>query len=165
MWRGRNRRSARTSDEVERLLVEAEAFLSGDLLRHLEGRASAIPGWAWANAIAHGDIRRIREVQRACVEQLAALNDWSIQAWILPDPLEDSWRVAMTQEATWRSAQRVLADEVLRLVGDDREVLGYLQQKALVPLELRLMERESRDGLTAPDLVVATRSALRSIMS
>ena len=44
---------ARASDEkVARLLIETEALLSGDLLRHLEGKGSAAPGWAWANALA-----------------------------------------------------------------------------------------------------------------
>jgi hypothetical protein len=165
MWRGRSRRNARTPDEVVRLLIETEAFLSGEFLRHLEGRGSAIPGWAWVNALAHGDLRRIRQVRRAGVEQSAALRNWSIEAWTVAEPLEDSWRIARAQEEAWRRAQRVLAEEVLHLVGNDREVLGYLQQTALVPLELHLMERESRGSLSPSDLVIATRSALRSVMS
>jgi hypothetical protein len=162
MWRRRGRREAQTPDEVERLLAETAAFLSGDLLRHRARRACAIPGWAWANVLAHGDLRRIR---RACVEQSVALPNWSIEPWCVPDPIEDSWRALRKQEEPWRSAQRVLADEVVELVGNDREALGYLQKHALVPLELQLMERESRSGLAAFEFVVATRSALRSISS
>ena len=42
--------------DAAQLVAEAEAFLSGDILSHLQRSGRSIPDWAWLNALAHGDL-------------------------------------------------------------------------------------------------------------
>ena len=153
------------NDGAVQLIAETEAFLSGDILHYLRGSGGAVPGWAWVNVLSHGDLDHLRQVLLADSGQPAALQTGNVEAWTVPNPLEESWRAARAQEEAWTSAQRLLANELLELVDDDQGLLTYLQQKVLVPVELRFMDRESHGELTAFDLVQSTRSALRSIMS
>ena len=154
-----------SSAAIAELVSETEAFLSGDALSLFQRSGRVAPAWAWLNALAHGDLDCIRRVRKVCTKESAALSDLQEEAWTVSDPLEDSWReVAMRQE-DWRSAERVLTDELLELVEDDSEMLRRIQESALLPLELQMLDPEGRDALSPFELVQSTRAALRSILS
>jgi hypothetical protein len=124
------------------LIAEIEAFLSGDYATYLRCRRREVPGWAWLNSFAHGELTTLREAQRS-----------------MP-PLGAPSRLAGADKA-WFQAQSIVGRDLLRIVQDDPQRLTLVQQSILVPLELRLMELETDTGLTAYDLVQATRAALR----
>lgn len=124
------------------LIADIEAFLSGDYATYLRCRRREVPGWAWLNSFAHGELTTLREAQRS-----------------MP-PLGAPTRLAGAEKA-WFQAQSIVGRDLLRIVQDDPQRLTLVQQSILVPLELRLMELESDAGLTAYDLVQATRAALR----
>lgn len=165
MWFRRKERRARTLDCDVQLIVETEAFLSGRILTYLRRAGCPVPGWARLNAFAHGDFHRIQQVRRTCDANPGLPNGWQGEVWAVPDPLEDSWRAGLLEEDAWRRAERVLVDEILALADGDLEKLHCIQRRTLVPLELRLIEMEAREGLTAFDLVRCTRAALRSSTS
>ena len=169
MWFGlRNRRErepgTRLVDDATELIAETEAFLSGDILSHLQHSGRAIPGWAWLNAFVHGDLSRIRQVRSSCAEESVASAGLQEEAWMLSDPVEDSWRAENLAREAWRSAERVLADELLELVEEDDELLCRVQALALVPLELQLLDSNSHEELSPFELVRSTRAALRSLL-
>ena len=124
------------------LIAEIEAFLSGDYATYLSCRRREVPGWAWLNSFAHGELATLREAQRS-----------------MP-PLGAPSRSAGAEKA-WFQAQSIVGRDLLRIVQDDPQRLTLVQQSILVPLELRLMELETDAGLTAYDLVQETRAALR----
>lgn len=124
------------------LVAETEAFLSGDYARYLRSRRHGVPGWAWLNSFAHGQLPSLLETQRS------------------PHALTSVSRSRGTDRA-WLQAQSILGRDLLKIVQDDPQRLVLVQQSTLVPLELRLMEREATGGLTAYELVQATRDALR----
>jgi hypothetical protein len=124
---------------------DTEAFLSGDFANHSRRCDGAVPGWARLNRFAHGDLQSVRDARRSFPQGSAAVADG--------------------QEETWRKAQRLLADELLAVVGGDPELLAAVQRTALVPLELQLIETESTRAVTASELVRSTRAALRSCIS
>jgi hypothetical protein len=147
MWFGQRKGEGRPLLAVSsRLIADTEAFLSGDYADHLRRCCDVVPGWARLNSFAHGDLERLRQVERP----FAAPRSAAVAEWI---------------EETWRSAQRVLASELLELVDNDPEMLSRVQHTVLVPLELQLMHTEAESGLTAFELVQATRAALRSTIS
>ena len=125
-----------------RLIADAEAFLSGDYANHLCRQRDIVPGWAWLNTFAHGDLRSLRRARR-------------------PQVIGPSAAVSPPAEE-WGIARQVLADELLELVAGDSEMLAHLQEIVLVPLEFLLMHEED---LTAFELVQFTRAALRSSIS
>jgi hypothetical protein len=126
-----------------RLIADAEAFLSGDYVGHLSRQRDMIPGWARLNTFAHGDLKKLRQARRPPVVTPPATP---------ADPEAEEWDIA----------HRVLADELLELVDGDAELLAYVQESVLVPLEFLLMHE---DDLNAFDLVQFTRAALRSSIS
>jgi hypothetical protein len=146
-WFGQRKGEGRPVLAVNsRLIADTEAFLSGDYADHLRRCSAVVPGWARLNSFAHGDLERLRQVERAfTAPRSAAVADWI--------------------EETWRTAQQVLANELLELVDNDPEMLSRLQHTVLVPLELQLMHTEAESGLTAFELVQSTRAALRSTIS
>jgi hypothetical protein len=141
LHRRRTATKAPTSDGSV-LIAEIEAFLSGDYATYLRCRRREVPGWAWLNSFAHGELTTLREAQR------------SLQ------PLGAPSRLAGAEKA-WFQAQSIVGRDLLRIVQDDPQRLTLVQQSILVPLELRLMELETDAGLTAYDLVQETRAALR----
>lgn len=142
MWfKGRRGKNQPLTPVGARLVAESEAFLSGTFAREMRVHGDAVPGWARLNLFAHGELAVIEGLHRS---------DGLTPALEAED--EDSW---------W-SAQRALAAELVGLVDGDADLLGRIQQKVLVPLELRLIQVEAVQGLTARDLVQATRAALRS---
>lgn len=124
------------------LIAEIEAFLSGDYATYLMRRRREVPGWAWLNSFAHGELTTLREAKRSM------------------HPLGTPSHVAGAEKA-WFQAQSIVSRDLLRIVEDDPQRLTLVQRSILVPLELRLMELETDAGLTAYDLVQATRAALR----
>jgi len=123
------------------LIADTEAFLSGDYATYLKKRRRDVPGWAWLNSFAHGELTTLRVTQQS--RQLVSAS-----------------RLAGAEKA-WSQAQSIMGRDLLRIVQDDPQRLMLVQQSILVPLELRLMELETNSGLTAYDLVQATRAALR----
>lgn len=140
-----NRGSAAHSFEAEssRLIAEAEAFLLGGYANYLRQRGATVPGWAWVNLFAHGDLHGIRQIRRSltCRSAVAFSN---------------------SSECYWRYAQWALAKELLKLVDDDPELLCRVQRAVLVPLEFHLIYIETYYGLTTLELVQSTQAALRS---
>jgi hypothetical protein len=136
-------KSRSLSVDADRLNSDAEAFLAGIYEDHVRRRDHIVPGWARLNKFAHGDLRIVRQATRSFATlKAAAFADWP--------------------EEAWRSAQRIVAGEVLQRMGDDPAQLLHLQRTVLVPLELELLRVEATSGLTALQLVQATRLALRS---
>ena len=143
MWFKGRRSSDRLLTPVGVLLiVETEAFLSGGFARQARLLGNPVPAWSWLNVFAHGELSSLEEL-RSSLGGSASLE-------------------ADDEERPWKSAQLVLADELARLIDGDADLFVRIQQRVLVPLELQLMRTEVERGLTAPDLVQATRAALRS---
>jgi hypothetical protein len=138
------RRSAASvlSADGSLLVAETEAFLSGEYATYLRSRRHGVPGWAWLNSFAHGQLPNLLETQRP------------------PHSLTSVAR-SRGEDRAWLQAQSILGRDLLKIVQDDPQRLVLVQQSTLVPLELRLMKREATDGLTAYELVQATRAALR----
>lgn len=124
------------------LAEETEAFLSGHYVSERLQRKGAVPGWAWLNTLAHGQFNEI-----------CPINDLTVG----PSDEDENWT-----NMQWKSAQRIIACELLELVDGDSEVLLKLQQRVLVPLELRLIDAEKVKGLSEFELVQSFRAALRS---
>jgi hypothetical protein len=144
MWFGPDKAGERPLPAASsRLIADAEAFLSGDYANHLCRQRDIVPGWAWLNTFAHGDLRSLRRARR-------------------PPVIGPSAVVSQPEAEEWGIARRVLADELLELVAGDAEMLAHLQEIVLVPLEFLLMHE---DDLNAFDLVQFTRAALRSSIS
>jgi hypothetical protein len=125
-----------------RLIADTEAFVSGDYADHLRRHGDMVPGWARLNLLAHSDLERLRRARLPFSSRKPAL-------------------FAKRTGDAWRSAIRVLADELIEVVESDSEMLSYVQRCALVPLELELMHEVD---LTAFELVQFTRAALRSVI-
>jgi hypothetical protein len=125
-----------------RLIADTEAFVLGDYADHLRRHGDMVPGWARMNVLAHGDLERLRRARLPFASRKSAL-------------------FAKRTGDGWRSAIRVLSDELIDLVESDSEMLSYVQHCALVPLELELMHE---GDLTAVELVQFTRAALRSMI-
>lgn len=126
------------------LIADTEAFLSGDYARHMRRHGQVVPTWARLNQLAHGELRSLRHARRPLsAGRSAAIADW-------------------TEEA-WRSAQRVLARELLSFVGNDRDLWSAVQRTVLIPLELQLIAAEATGGVTALELVQCTRAALLKV--
>jgi hypothetical protein len=124
------------------LAQETEAFLSGSYVNQRLHRKGAVPGWAWLNTLAHGELDDIKPLKGS--------------SFVDYDDVESM------MNAPWRSAQRILANELLSFVDDDVESLSHVQQRVLVPLELRLIDTEANRGLSEFELVRSFRAALRS---
>ena len=141
-FRPRRSKAGAPSEDASLLITATEAFLSGNYANHLRSHRRDVPGWAWLNAIAHGDLANVRETQRL--------------THVLP-----SVSGIVGVERSWVYAQDVLRRDLLTIVQGDQRRLKLLQLSILVPLELRLMELETKTHLTAYELVQATRAALR----
>ncbi len=145
-WAGRRNRGSRFSTSTsDRLIADTEAFLSGHYADGLRRRGEPVPGWAWLNRLAHGDIARIAQVRRSLDMKPA--------------------RSSSRSEEAWRSAEVLLADELLDLIANDAASLSHVQRTVLVPLELELIGTEANVGLSALQLVQSTRAALHPSIS
>jgi hypothetical protein len=59
-WMGRTGGRGPRTTPGDRLVADSEAFLSGDYASHLRRQGELVPGWAWLNVIAHGDLEDLR---------------------------------------------------------------------------------------------------------
>jgi hypothetical protein len=145
-WIGRHNseRKLRLSPLGAELAAETEAFFSGGYIKKLQSVGDPLPGWAWLNCLAHGELVDVQSLQTVAVAE----NDG-----------QDGG------EVSWESAQRVLASELLDLTDNDPVLLSRLQRRVLVPLELQMMRTEADRGLGAFELVQSSRAALRSSLS
>jgi hypothetical protein len=141
---GQGRRNERLlAAAAARLIADAEAFLAGDYAKKVRLSGVTVPAWAQLNVLAHAGFRSF-------VEATAPID-------VRPSLSEANWA-----EESWRCARRVLASEILRLVGNDPEILCRVQQSVLVPLEFQLMNDKAKTSLSAFELVQVTRAALRA---
>jgi hypothetical protein len=141
---GQGRRNERLlAAAAARLIADAEAFLAGDYAKKVRLSGVTVPAWAQLNVLAHAGFKSF-------VEATAPID-------VRPSLSEANWA-----EESWRCARRVLASEILRLVGNDPEILCRVQQSVLVPLEFQLMNDKAKTSLSAFELVQVTRAALRA---
>jgi hypothetical protein len=141
---GQGRRNERLlAAAAARLIADAEAFLAGDYAKKVRLSGVTVPAWAQLNVLAHAGFKSF-------VEATAPID-------VRPSLSEANWA-----EESWRCARRVLASEILRLVGNDPEILCRVQQSVLVPLEFQLMNDTAKTSLSAFELVQVTRAALRA---
>jgi len=123
--------------EDESLLIEeCEAFLSGTLAEHLDGRGIVVPVWAWTNLLAHGG----PEMIAGCVSQ--------------PSNPSRSAR-------EWNVARSLLAFEIFDLI-DAGCPLEELQGEVLIPLELEMAVRPEVSRWTPSQWLDTVDAAIRS---
>lgn len=93
---------------------EAAAYLQGRLLeqQRATGAGGRVSAWLWLNAVAHGDLARLRELADEA----------------RPGPVVTGWR----------ATRAALAREVLDRTCGDPAAVAALQRGVLVPLESRL---------------------------
>ena len=99
------------------LVAECEAFLAGGYAEQLDELDPA-PDWVWLNLLAHGTLEQLVAAQRELGSVRARAGDWRARRW--------------------RDARAYLAGEVLDVVRGQPDRLGALQERVLIPLELRL---------------------------
>jgi hypothetical protein len=136
------------SEEVEqvyergsRLLVKSvESFLAGTYEDHLCANNQIIPVWARLNSLAHGDLGSINEMAKHADPFDLLTLAWDVEAWM--------------------AARSTLARDLVRLVQGRAALLIQVQRRILIPIESVLMEQED---VTAPELVLVTRAALRAV--
>ena len=126
----------------QQLVTEVEAFLAGDFVECLERSGADVPGWAWLNRIAHGELRTIRSI----AEQSACL----------------SARPCDGTSESWQAVSQTLAKELLGLINGDSASLSRIQQVGLIPLESRLIESGTDPVINAVSLLQSTREVIRA---
>lgn len=121
------------------LADEVAAFLAGRLVDHLTARGQTVPAWAVLNRLAHADRSElIRFVEGAGVDRM----------------IHPSYA-----QAPWVAAERFIAGHLL-VKAPTPEALVRVQQTALVPVELRLIEQSKIERLTAEQVLNAGAEAL-----
>lgn len=129
-------RVRRTDPEGPQLVAECEAFLAGTYAEHVETLGDRVPGWAWANLLAHGTVDDLRTA--ATLLHTAR---------------------SVHPAGGWHTARAYLATEVLRLVDGGTRSLHDLQQQLLVPVE-EVLASGPGWAETPASLVTIVRSAL-----
>jgi hypothetical protein len=120
------------------VVAGAEAFLRGTSARHLRRRRNDVPGWAWLNALAHGDTFRIFEIASGCGPNR-------------------SWHA---ETRRWRQALVFIASQMVESSGGTPSSLGQIQMDVLQPLEERMMRDDPGAPRTPEQLVAAALSAM-----
>lgn len=118
---------------------EIEAFLAGRLVDHLAARSAPVPAWAALNRLAHANRAELRA-------------------------LADGGGCPLLAVVPWATTERTIAGSLLARA-PTAEALGRIQRCALVPLELRLVERSRAAGLTAEQVLEAGAEALDTFRS
>lgn len=150
MWFLHFRRQPKPRDQDEQLIRsrawrdsgladEIEAFLSGRLAEQFAGSGEAVPAWAVLNRLAHADRSELVRV----VEGSGS----------------DRLRHPSSGQPPWAPAERFVAGHLLARAATP-EQLTRVQQAALVPVELLLIERSKIDRLTADQVLEAGAEAL-----
>lgn len=135
--RFRGWRERRACREV---LREATAVLRGTAIERYVRLACPLPPWTALNAVAHGDLRRVRS--------LAALT--TPLGTAAADPLD---------------ATALIAREVADKVGDDTKLLALLQTMVLIPLEAELLRLPTTACVSPRELVAAVRAGVNAVLS
>ena len=130
-------RTKRQSPE-EAVVAGAEAFLRGTSARHLRRQGRDVPGWAWLNALAHGDTFRIVEIASGCG----------------PDR---SWRAGSRR---WKQALTFIASQMLESSGGRPSRLAEIQAGVLQPLEERMLRGDVGTPRTPEQLVAVALGAM-----
>ena len=124
---------------ARRLVRECEGFLKGEATGELFGAAR--PAWACLHPVAHGDLRLLGRLMRR-QRQVALLG---------------------RPELDWSLVRRRLAGDLLSAARGNTSLLKRIQRKALVPLELSLLEPATAP-LDAESLYKLARAALVSAL-
>jgi hypothetical protein len=123
------------------LAGEIQAFLAGRLADHIAAAGQTVPAWAALNRLAHAERSELlRLVEGAGLDRLAHPS---------------------SRQPAWVATERSLAGQLLARsrTPDD---LARVQQAALVPVELRFIERSKIDRFTAEQVLEAGAEALDS---
>ena len=124
------------------LADEVEAFLSGRLAEQFAGAGQAVPAWAVLNRLAHADRSElVRVVEGGGVDRLGHPS---------------------SGQPPWAPAERFVAGHLLARAATP-EQLTHVQQTALVPVELLLIERSKTDRLTADQVLETGAEALDTL--
>jgi hypothetical protein len=121
-------------------VTSVESFLAGTYENYLLANNQIVPVWARLNCLAHGDLDAITEMAKQADRFDLLTLAWNPEAWM--------------------EARSTLARDLVRLVQGRAPVLAQIQRRLLIPIESVLMED---NDVTAPELVVVTRAALRSV--
>jgi hypothetical protein len=124
---------------ARRLVRECEGFLKGEASGELLGVAR--PAWACLHPVAHGDLRLLGRLMRR-----------QHKVTLLAEP-----------ELDWSLVRRRLAGDLLTAARGDTGLLERIQRKALVPLELSLLEPATAP-VDAESLYTLARAALASAL-
>ena len=144
------------------LISETEAFLAGGAA-HLPLGDAQVPAWVWLNPFAHGDVRCIRRIRYGHKERSSGSAHLGREVLFTSRPSPTLIREPSPEEQRWHDTQRLLASDLLALVEEDSERLSYVQQRVLVPLELRLLSDAGARSWSPPELLGWTREALHNI--
>jgi hypothetical protein len=139
-------RRIRLTNTGSELAEEVDCYLAGTFLEYCGRHRRPLPGWAWVNRFAHGDL------------------DGIVGLCVAPEHEEQVTADASAVES-WRNAQRLVARALLPLVADDPAALSRIQKSTLVSLEDLLIELDAVGQLTTRVLVQTARQALRSSIS
>jgi hypothetical protein len=121
------------------LAGEVAAFLEGRLVDHFAGAGQTVPAWAVLNRLAHADrLELVRLVEGVGLDRIAHPS---------------------SGQPPWVATERFVAGHLLAKA-TTAEDLARVQQAALVPVELRLIERSKIDRLTAEQVLEAGSEAL-----
>lgn len=144
-------------DRVDRarLVRETEAFLAGKTPGVVGPRDSA-RSWQWVNAFAHADLHTLRRIRSGRHERGERVPGHCAGL----KPSNGAAAQAFDEEARRRNSQRLLANELLRLVGRDEALLRQLQRSVFIPLELDLLRESSSRSVDPMELIRVVRSAL-----
>jgi hypothetical protein len=123
------------------LAGEVAAFLEGRLVDHFVGAGQTVPAWAVLNRLAHADRPAlVRLVESAGPDRVAHPS---------------------SGQPPWLATERIVAGHLLAKA-TTAEDLARVQHAALVPLELRVIERSKLHRLTAEQVLEAGSKALDS---
>lgn len=117
---------------------EVEAFVQGRYVDWLAGDGQAIPAWAVLNRLAHSDPP---DLVRLIADE------------------DDPATVPPRRRHAWADDERFLAAHLL-VAGGTPDGVRSLQQGALVPVELSLVDRWKADRMSADDVLRAGAEAL-----
>ena len=119
---------------------EVQAFVEGRLADHIRAQGDAIPAWAALNRLAHADHKTLVRLVEG-----EGLNQFPVR-----------------RSHPWAEQERFVAGHLLATSGATPEALDRIQQQALVPLELSLIERSRTERFSPERVLDAGMKALDS---
>jgi hypothetical protein len=147
-FRRRQRRSPQSDDGAapsdwcdSGVADEVEAFVEGRLADRIRAQGNSVPAWVALNRLAHADHKTLVQlVEGKGQKQLTPIRP--VHPWV--------------------EQERFIAAHLLATSGATPEALDRIQQQALVPLELSLIERSRTERLSPEKVLDAGREALDS---